>query len=168
MLKWIEGRRLRRAARLPVACALTAVALALLAGCGGDEADAPPPRRVVQVEQVKRDRWTYARARFNEMCAGCHTFADAGARGPRFNLDVIGDVTEERARHVINEGEPGMPGWRGILSKREYEELVAYISTAERALTEGEDDWSWQIQLRHEGDRWKPEDGRFPPDPPMR
>jgi mono/diheme cytochrome c family protein len=155
----IDGLRRRRRARTAIACVLAAAAVAAAAGCGGDEADEPPARRVVQVEQAARDRWTYARARFNEMCAGCHTLADAGARGPRFNLDVIGDITEERARFVIAEGEPGMPHWRHVLSKREFEELVAYVSTVERQ-TEGDDDWSWQMRLRMEGERWTPEAAR--------
>ncbi len=155
----IGGRRLRRVARGGVACALAAAALVPVAGCGGGETDDAPARRVVQVEQVARDRWTYARARFNEMCAGCHTLADAGARGPRFNLDVIGDITEQRARYVIAEGEPGMPHWRHVLSKREFEELVAYVSSVERQV-EGEDDWQWQRRLRTEGEDWSPEDAR--------
>lgn len=154
----MDGWRPRVAVRVPLACALAA--LALVVGCGSDESDEPSSaRRVVQVEQVARDQWTYARARFNEMCAGCHTLADAGARGPRFNLDVIGDITEDRARHVIAEGEPGMPHWRDVLSKREFEELVAYVSSVERQ-TEGEDDWSWQMRLRIEGERWSPQDRR--------
>ena len=151
--------RLRRAVRTAAACALAVAAVGLAAGCGGDEADDPPARKVVTVEHAVRDRWTYARARFNEMCAGCHTLADAGARGPRFNLDVIGDITEERARFVIAEGEPGMPHWRHVLSKREFEELVAYVSTVERQVR-GDDRWSWQMRLRMEGERWTPEDSR--------
>jgi mono/diheme cytochrome c family protein len=157
------SRRLCRGVRLPFACALAAAALALATGCGEDE----PARRVVQVEPIARDRWVYARARFREMCAGCHTLADAGARGPRFNLDVIGDLTEERVRHVILEGEPGMPGWRDIMSRREIEELVEYVSSVERQV-QGEEDWHWQISLREAGSKWVPEDGRYPPDPPKR
>jgi mono/diheme cytochrome c family protein len=111
------------------------------------------------VQQVKRDRWTYARARFNEMCAGCHSLADAGATGRRFNLDHTADITEERARFAIAEGEPGMPAWRGTLSRREFEELVAYVSAVDRH-TPGESNWLWQMRLRTEGEKWKPEDAR--------
>ena len=153
-IRGVRGRR-----RVYAALGSALAALVLLAGCGGDEAEDAPARKVVTVEQVARDRWTYARARFNEMCAGCHSLADAGARGPRFNLDVIGDITEQRARFVIAEGEPGMPHWRDVLSKREFEELVAYVSSVEKQ-TEGEDDWKWQIRLRMEGERWTPEDKR--------
>jgi mono/diheme cytochrome c family protein len=157
-----DGARPRRWARLVPAAAIAA-ALALTAGCGGeserDGASTTTARRVVEVQQVKRDRWTYARARFNEMCAGCHSLADAGATGPRFNLDHTIDVTESRARHVIAEGEPGMPRFRDVLSKREYEELVAYVSTVDQH-TPGEDDWQWQIRLRNEGERWSPKDAR--------
>lgn len=154
----IDGRRLRRAGRVPLACALVAAAVALSAGCGsGDETSAEQPaRRVVQVESVARDRWTYARARFNEMCAGCHSLQDAGARGPRFDLDRIGGITEQRARFVIAFGEPGMPEWQHVLSGREYEELVAYVSSVARDDLEGEDDWHWQIRLRMEGGVLRP------------
>lgn len=160
MAKGIDGRRLRRGALLPLACLLAAAAaVALAAGCGGtDTSDSgAPARKVVQVEHVARDRWTYARERFHEMCAGCHTLADARARGRRFNLDHDGDINEERARYAIANGEPGMPAWRDILSKREYEELVAYVSSVELKQG-GETNWHWQIMLRSEGERWSPED----------
>ncbi len=153
----IDGRRPWRAVRAPFACALAAAALALAAGCGSEETDEPAARRVVQVEQVARDRWTYARARFNEMCAGCHSLADAGATGPRFDLDRAGGVDEDRARFAIAHGEPGMPHWRHVLSKREFEELVAYVSTVDLNRP-GEDDWQWQMQLRIAGERWRRED----------
>lgn len=158
----VKGDRARswRGTRLglAVAVAIAAAALTLLAGCGGEsDSSSAPPRKVVQVEHVKRDRWTYARARFHEMCAGCHSLSDARATGPRYNLDHVGDLDEARVRWVIAEGEPGMPPWRGVLSRREYEELVAYVSTVDRH-TPGEDDYKWQLNLRNEGDRWSPED----------
>jgi mono/diheme cytochrome c family protein len=161
MAKW-DGARLWRWTRLALLAAVAA-ALALTAGCGDSESksttNASPPRRVVQVEQVKRDRWTYARARFNELCAGCHSLADAGATGRRFHLDHTVDLDETRVRWVIAEGEPGMPAYRGVLSKREYEELVAYVSTVDRH-TPGDDYYKWQLKLRTDGENWSPEDAR--------
>jgi mono/diheme cytochrome c family protein len=157
MAKWIDGRRLQRAL-VPLACLLTAAAVSLAAGCGdsgGGDSSSAPARTVVQVEHVARDRWTYARARFHETCAGCHTLADARATGRRFNLDHDGDIDEARARYAIEHGEPGMPAWGGVLSKREFEELVAYVSTVDRH-TPGETNWSWQMRLRTEGENWKP------------
>lgn len=161
MLKWIDGRRLRRGALLPVACLLAAVAaIAFATGCGGTSEDtsSAPARRVVQVQHVVRDRWTYARARFREGCAGCHTLTDADAHGPRFNLDHDFNVDENRARYAIAEGEPGMPKWKGVLSRREYEELVAYVVEMS-GKSRGDDNWSWQAKLRYEGESWRPEDG---------
>lgn len=144
-----------------LACLLVALATAAGAvGCGnsGDSDSGSATvasRRVVRVVSVRQDRWTYARARFNEMCAGCHTLADAGARGRRYNLDHAGEigVEETHTRGVINVGEPGMPGWRDVLSPREYEELVAYIVTVTRK-TPGDDYWHRQITLRGEGAPW--------------
>jgi mono/diheme cytochrome c family protein len=163
MARWIDGRRLRRAVLLPLACLLVALGMVALAtGCGGADEDrttSTAARRVVQVKHEPKDRWTYARARFNEMCAGCHTLADAGATGRRFNLDHAVGVDETHTRFTLEQGEPGMPAWAGVLSSREFEELVAYVSTvAKRA--EGDDYWSRQIKLRGEGERWSFADTR--------
>lgn len=165
MSKGIGGRRLRRRALAAAACLLAAAAATAIAGgCGGAQDDGgPPPRTVVRVESVRRDRWTYARERFTEMCAGCHTLADAGARGRRFNLDHAGDIDEARARFAIAKGEPGMPAWEHVLSRRELEELVAYVSSVDRHAP-GNDGWHWQMALRQAGERWRPEDGSSAPD----
>jgi mono/diheme cytochrome c family protein len=163
MGKWIDGRRLRRALSA-LACLLAAVAaVALAAGCGNSgKADSgsgnstvASARRIVKVEHVKQDRWTYARARFREMCAGCHTLADAGTTGRRYNLDHSSAqaVEETHVRYTIAEGEPGMPAWRDVLSQREYEELVSYIVAVTRK-TPGNDYWHEQLMLRGEGANW--------------
>ncbi|MBS1869404.1 MAG: cytochrome c [Actinobacteria bacterium] len=163
MARWIVGRRLRRGALLTLACLLAALgAVALATGCGGasgGDRTATAPRRVVQVRHEPLDRWTYARARFREMCAGCHTLADAGATGRRFNLDHSTGVDEQHARYTIEQGEPGMPAWGGVLASREFEELVAYVSTVARR-TEGDDYWHRQITLRSEFPKWSPADTR--------
>lgn len=160
MAKWIDGRRLRRGALMPLVCLLAALAaVAVATGCGSSDDAGGPTRTVVEVEHVARDRWTYARERFRETCGGCHTLADARTHGRRYNLDHSGDINEDRARFAIGEGEPGMPAWRGVLSKRELEELVAYVSTVDRH-TPGETNWNWQMALRTEGEEWKPEDTR--------
>jgi mono/diheme cytochrome c family protein len=148
---------LRRGAYLLLAGALAAT-VSLLAACGGSSKKASTSRTVanLQVEQVARDRWTYARARFREMCAGCHTLRDARTHGRRFDLDRAGGEGATHVRFTIEEGEPGMPAWRDVLSRREKEELIAYISTVARNDLGGETGWSWQIRLREEGERWRP------------
>lgn len=155
MAKWIDSERLRRGALTSLVCLATAMAAFVLASCGSsdDSGTSTAARRVVPIQSARRDRWTYARARFNEMCAGCHTLADAGARGPRFNLDHGGNIEADHVRAVLRIGEPGMPPWRGVLSKREFEELVAYVSTVAQR-SPGEDEWGWQIKLREEGEYW--------------
>lgn len=164
MGKWIDGPRLRRATAWPLACLLTAAAVvAIAAGCGGTDEGSAPPRRVVQVQPIARDRWSYARERFREMCGGCHTLADARTHGKRYNLDHSGDIDEARARFAISAGEPGMPGWGAALSRRELEELVDYVSTVDRN-TPGDTRWLWQMKLRTQGEQWRPEDGRTAPD----
>lgn len=162
MGKRIEGRRLR-SVLLPLACLLAAVvAVALAAGCGNSGKSGSGStgstvanvRRVVRVEAVKQDRWTYARTTFRELCAGCHTLADAGTTGRRYNLDVAADGLEEtHVRYAIAEGEPGMPAWREVLSEREYEELVAYLVHVPRH--GGTNDyWHEQIVRRTEAQHW--------------
>jgi mono/diheme cytochrome c family protein len=146
-------------AKVMVCVLATAIVLALAGGCGGESKPDAPTRTVVQINSIARDRWTYARARFHEMCAGCHTLSDARATGPRFNLDRAGGVTESRARFAIAKGEPGMPAWEHVLSKREFEELVAYLASVSRN-DRGENDWLWQMRLRMAGERWKPSDSR--------
>jgi mono/diheme cytochrome c family protein len=168
MVKWIDGRRLR-SALLPFACMLAAVlAVALAAGCGNSGkagsgstgSTVASARRVVKVEPVKQDRWTYARARFREMCAGCHTLADAGTTGRRYDLDATSAAVEEtHVRYAIAEGEPGMPAWRDVLSEREYEELVAYIVHVPRHNAHN-DYWHEQIVRRSEAQNWTRADTR--------
>ncbi|HEX4806784.1 MAG TPA: cytochrome c [Conexibacter sp.] len=164
MPRWIDGGRLGRRKLTPPACLLAAVAaIALAAGCGsgGTTRTSAPTRTVVQVRHVAEERWTYARERFRETCGGCHTLADAGTHGRRFNLDHSDRIGVEtiHVRSTLLEGEPGMPRWRDVLSKRELEELVAYISTVAKR-TPGETNWHWQIVLRGEGENWSPEDTR--------
>ena len=62
-------------------------------------------------------------------------------------------------RFAIADGEPGMPAWRDALSEREFEELVAYISSVAKQAP-GDDYWHNQIVLRGEAMGWRPEDTR--------
>jgi len=167
MAKWNDARLSWRRMLPLLACLLAALGtVALAAGCGnsgradsGSATSTVARTRVVRVKPVAQDRWTYARNRFNEMCAGCHTLADAGARGRRFNLDHSGGVDETHVRSTIAGGEPGMPAWKDTLSEREFEELVAYVSTVAKH-SAGRDYWHDQIMLRGEGSPWSPEDTR--------
>lgn len=136
-----------------------AASVSLLAACGSSKKPAARPVAGLQVNQVARDRWTYARARFREMCAGCHSLIDARAHGQRYYLDHAGGLSTDRVRFAIEEGEPGMPPWRGVISRREEEELVAYVSTVAKHLG-GETNWLWQIRLRQEGNEWRPPGSR--------
>jgi mono/diheme cytochrome c family protein len=145
----------RRGVYLLLVGALAAL-VSLLAACGGSGSK-KPTRTVagLQVSGNTSDRWTYARARFRELCAGCHSLADAHATGPRYYLDHAGGLSPDRVRFAVEEGEPGMPAWRYTLSRREKEELIAYVSTVAKHLG-GETHWLWQIHLRGEGETWRP------------
>jgi sulfite dehydrogenase len=151
----LENTLARRVAAVLVAGALLAASIALVTACGGGGSSTTTrAASAVPVTQVSSDRWTWARARFREACAGCHTLADAGARGRRFNLDMNGPINSQLVRHAIRDGEPGMPAWGDVLSRREVEELAAYVMAVTKNEPENgrEDGWHWQIKLRQEGE----------------
>jgi mono/diheme cytochrome c family protein len=154
----------RGAGRLAV-LAVVALVGALGAGCGGSSSDSSSSPAsttardgggAVKVEHVASDRWTYARARFKEMCAGCHTLADAGANGPRFDLDAAPDINDELIRDTILHGGPGMPPFASSISYREFEQLTAYILAVAGRDARTEDRWKWQIRLRQDGEVHRP------------
>jgi hypothetical protein len=157
------GRRLPRKALWLAVCVALAAALAVLGGCGsskgqGRGSTTATRSGAVAVQHVggRADRWAYARERFHEMCAGCHTLRSAGAHGRRIDLDRDGGQGPGIRRVILN-GEPGMPAWRGVISRRELEEIVAFVSATARRDLGGENGWRWQIKLRDEGERWRPE-----------
>ncbi len=137
---------------------VAALAATLAAGCGDSE-DQTPDRvaNAVEIEHVPRDRWSWARARFNEMCAGCHTLADAGARGRRFDLDANPAINDQLVRETILGGGPGMPPFASSISYREYEQLAAYIlAVAGNRGVAPDDGWQWQIRFRQAGEHERP------------
>ncbi|MGC2777407.1 MAG: cytochrome c, partial [Bradyrhizobium sp.] len=96
------------------------------------------PKQPVRVAATaaRHDRFEHARSLFREMCAGCHTLADAGTDGPRSDLDT--SVLERIDRHarayvarVAMSEDPSnggfMPRWKGVLTQRDFEALVDYI-----------------------------------------
>jgi mono/diheme cytochrome c family protein len=93
-----------------------------------------PPRR--------RDGFTYARSLFDEICASCHRLADAGARIGKVDMDhsPLSESTQrlELARFVMRHGyHAGMPAFKGVLTDREFDALVAYVSTVAGAPSGG-------------------------------
>ncbi len=136
---------------------VAALAATLAAGCGDSE-DQTPDRvaNAVEIEHVPRDRWSWARARFNEMCAGCHTLADAGARGRRFDLDANPAINDQLVRETILGGGPGMPPFASSISYREWEQLTKYVLAVARREDATENGWQTQIRLRQEGEGERP------------
>lgn len=127
-------RRPRQVAAAAVAAAAVAAA-AVSAGCGDTEDRSAAQAKTATV--ARPDRFAYARRLFREICGSCHTLADAGTTGDRFNLDtespIVNYLRTERdkrrlARWAIEEGEgEGMPAFRGPLTRREIDALVTYI-----------------------------------------
>jgi len=101
-----------RRAILAGACAL---ALAL-AGCGGDDADTPPPAAT-----GGRELFTSAG------CGSCHRLADAeasGVVGP--DLDDL-RLSEAGIVRQVRDGGGGMPAFRDSLTEAQIAELARYL-----------------------------------------
>ncbi len=133
-----------------VTAAVALVAALALGACGGGS----DTRETAAVQAgAQHDQWTYARGLFNRLCAGCHTLADAGANGKRYDLEESGlvsilDTVPQRialARGAILDGEAdahgsgvAMPAWRGVLSRKEVDALASYVGTVVREPTDAE------------------------------
>lgn len=112
-----------------VSIAVVSIAVgAMLGGCGdGGLRAGPNPGQV-----TARGPFRYARGLFREICAGCHSLADAGAHGLREPLDDsnLSHTTQRPllARFVIENGDSIMPAWKGSLTVKETNALVGYLS----------------------------------------
>ena len=76
-------------------------------------------------------RFADGKALFKEMCAGCHTLADAGAHGGRVDLDAALAPVPDRAatvREALRDSN-AMPDWTRRLKPSEIDALVRYVST---------------------------------------
>ena len=81
-----------------------------------------------------KDRMAYGRALFKQICAGCHTLADAGAHGSRYDLDYNYSTISEhekriRAHRGLRGFPPFMPNWEHWLPKEQIEVLTDYVAT---------------------------------------
>jgi mono/diheme cytochrome c family protein len=87
----------------------------------------PDPTRI----RPPAERFADGKALFREICAGCHTLADAGAHGSRFDLDAaLAPMTDKVAvvREAMKESN-AMPDWHWRLEPAELEAIVRYVST---------------------------------------
>lgn len=130
--------------------ALVSLTLLGWAGCGGS-AQSPPDRETRAVARTEQDKFTYARGLFREICAGCHTLADARANGRRYNLDRVVGLNVPEIWAAVRHGAPGMPPWEGVLTRREIQALVLYLlEVTEKSGREY--DWERQIVRREYGE----------------
>lgn len=101
-----------------------------------------PPRPPVSKPSVpkRRDRFSYARALFDELCSGCHRLADAGAQIGTRDMDhsplsyttqrpELADFVMTMGYHAGLASFGGMPSYKGVLSEREFNALVTYVAT---------------------------------------
>jgi cytochrome c553 len=99
------------------ACLLVSVLL-VLSGCGGDEGSSS------QATAEGKRVFT------SEGCDGCHTLADAGAKGTAGpNLDEA-RPSQDEVKTQVERGGNGMPAFAGKLSPEEIEAVAAYVSQA--------------------------------------
>jgi mono/diheme cytochrome c family protein len=142
----MAARTVRRGILLAIA------ALALVTGgggCGGADHGSRPASATAAA--VRHDRFAYARGLFREICAGCHTLADAGTHGSRFNLDNDYLLGRPLVWHAIQDGEYGMPAWKGVLSDREVDALARYVDAVAKR-RHGETGWGAETKRRLEGE----------------
>jgi cytochrome c55X len=62
-------------------------------------------------------------------CGSCHGLHLTGGLGPPLTRQALAGRTPEDLRATILEGRSGtaMPAWRGVLTEREVDELVALL-----------------------------------------
>jgi cbb3-type cytochrome c oxidase subunit III len=117
------------------------LALALAAGCGGEEATSPEPEDVEGTVPTETDggggggggggegdpaagKEVFASAG----CGSCHVFADAGTSGTIGpNLDES-TIDFQGALEQIRTGGGGMPAFEGQLSEQEIADVAAYVT----------------------------------------
>lgn len=132
----------KRAAITLLACA------ALAGGCGGGRV--VPPTKTATI--ARDPRFAYARRLFRQICGGCHTLADAGTRGRRFNIDNDPYLNRALIEIFIRDGDFGMPGWEGALTRKEVDALIDYVDAVAQR-NDGETGWREQQLVREEGER---------------
>lgn len=105
--------------------AVGALAVLLLAACGGaSEATAPPEPTGAQADDPAL---VQGRAVYLSSCASCHGLSGQGASGPR----LAGEMTErypdvEDQIAVVASGPGLMPAFAGVLSPEQLEAIVRY------------------------------------------
>jgi sulfite dehydrogenase len=126
--------------RTPVAAALAAAALALVAvGCESPEEASPTPSTVegelttpqeecsVPACDLKGDPAKGKQIFAEKGCGGCHTLADAGSNGTVGpNLDDA-KPSFELAVTRVTEGRGAMPSFKDQLSAQEIADVASYV-----------------------------------------
>lgn len=111
-------------ARLFAAIFLPA-ALIVFSAAGACAGSAKP----AQAEAIKRGRFV-----FNSNCAHCHG-EDANNDDPYFNLpQLLSKKSDAFFYKTVNHGieAKGMPSWKGIIKRRQMEDILAFLRSVER------------------------------------
>lgn len=93
-----------------------AIALGLIAGCGGDGSGEPGAPAVVS----------------ENGCLSCHRLGEAGAVGPGHDLSRIGArLSEAEISRTLVDPPSGMPSFEELREKdpQEFDELVHYLGS---------------------------------------
>ncbi len=77
------------------------------------------------------------RRSYNARCANCHeAYLDKPRNGPSMKdlykkkyMPSGAPSNDERVRDALLLGRPNMPGYRGVMSERELEDMIAYLHT---------------------------------------
>jgi mono/diheme cytochrome c family protein len=121
-------------------CAVLAVAVLALAGCGGDddEGGSADTGTTTQEQTTTEETTTESSGNtqaaagkevFTSNCGGCHTLADAGTNGSQApNLDEAAP-SESRVQTQVTNGGGGMPAFGDRLSEEQISAVAAYVSS---------------------------------------
>jgi len=103
----------------------------------GDGRQATTLTPIAHPESPPEDPIDYGRVLFQEMCAGCHTLADAGAHEPGYDLDynyatISAHERQIRAHRGVRGFPPFMPNWELWLPQDQLVILERYVQTVAR------------------------------------
>ncbi|HSK17142.1 MAG TPA: cytochrome c [Gaiellaceae bacterium] len=120
--------------------ALAALALLVLAGCGGGEETAPLPETIEgqtptgggsdEEPDVEGDAAAGREIYLAQGCGSCHALADAGTSGAVGPSLDDSSVDVAAAAQQIRAGGGGMPAYEGQLSEEEIANVATYVVEA--------------------------------------
>jgi mono/diheme cytochrome c family protein len=106
-------------------CLVAGLAVALIAGCGGDDGPDGAATTATTGQGIRGERVIAGAG-----CLACHQLGERGRPGPGDNLDAIGSRrTPAQIRRALLSPKAPMPSYRRRLSQTNFDALVAYLAS---------------------------------------